>query len=277
VALLSREVDIPPEVRALAEDPFANCPDPPAELGFARFIDDRLVVHSSPTPTLQLVERLRLRPEEVGDAVVAAREFLTARGMHHAFWMISDSTMPEDLEEHLRALGMRTNDQPPLEAEQVAMALVRPPATERPRDIQAGPVRTVDEALAAVDVMSDVFGMPREQRAPMYDLSRRSFEYAQRPAAEPVGRTYVARLDGEIVGTARALLAYAGVNLVGGAVIERARGRGVYRALVWARWDDACARGTPALTVQAGKMSLPILERLGFVRVARAKVLLDQF
>jgi hypothetical protein len=67
------------------------------------------------------------------------------------------------------------------------------------------------------------------------------------------------------------------VNLIGGAVLERARRRGVYRSLVWARWDDAVARGTPALTVQAGKMSLPILERLGFVRVARAHVLLDRF
>ena len=268
-------MDIPPEVRALAEDPFAHCADPPEELGFARLVDDRFVVQS--TPVIQVVERLRLEPEDVAGAVDEVRAFLRSRGHTRAFWLVGDSTAPEDLEERLRALGMTTNDQPPLEAEEVAMALVHPPAAERPRDVDAGAVRTVEEALAAVDVGIDVFGMPPDQRSGMHDVARRAFEYWKMRAREPLVRTYVARLDGEVVGVARALLAYEGVNLIGGAVLERARRRGVYRSLVWARWDDAVARGTPALTVQAGKMSLPILERLGFVRVARAHVLLDRF
>ena len=36
-------------------------------------------------------------------------------------------------------------------------------------------------------------------------------------------------------------------------------------------------RGTPALTVQAGAMSTPILEQLGFVTVARTEHLRDRF
>jgi hypothetical protein len=47
-----------------------------------------------------------------------------------------------------------------------------------------------------------------------------------------------------------------------------ARRRGVYRALVAERWREAVARDTPALTVQAGAMSRPILEKLGFITVA---------
>jgi hypothetical protein len=58
-------------------------------------------------------------------------------------------------------------------------------------------------------------------------------------------------------------------------VLERARGRGAYRALVRARWDDAAERGTPALIVHAGRMSRPILERLGFQAVAEIDVLED--
>src|SRR3954466_5576729 len=58
---------------------------------------------------------------------------------------------------------------------------------------------------------------------------------------------------------------------------ERARGRGAYRALIRARWDDAAALGTPALITQGGSMSRPILERLGFVRVGEGHMLLDRF
>ena len=54
------------------------------------------------------------------------------------------------------------------------------------------------------------------------------------------------------------------MNLFGGSVVAEARGRGVYRALTLARWDLAVAQGTPALTIQAGRMSKPIAERLGF-------------
>jgi GNAT superfamily N-acetyltransferase len=55
-----------------------------------------------------------------------------------------------------------------------------------------------------------------------------------------------------------------GVALWGGAVVPEARGNGVYRALVRARWDHAVARGTPLLVAQAGPMSGPVLEGLGF-------------
>ena len=67
------------------------------------------------------------------------------------------------------------------------------------------------------------------------------------------------------------------MTLNGGAVLPEARGRGAYRGLVSARWDDAVARGTPALVTQAGRMSAPILERLGFREVARIKILVDRF
>jgi predicted GNAT superfamily acetyltransferase len=58
-------------------------------------------------------------------------------------------------------------------------------------------------------------------------------------------------------------------------VAKAARGRGVYRALVRARWDVAVARGTPALVVQAGTMSQPILERLGFRTVCTIRLFVD--
>ena len=90
------------------------------------------------------------------------------------------------------------------------------------------------------------------------------------------GRGFVALIDGRVVGTSYAAFGDAGVNLFGGSVLPEARGRGVYRALVRARWEAAVDRGTPALTVQAGRMSRPICERLGFVFLAPVRVFVDQ-
>jgi GNAT superfamily N-acetyltransferase len=59
-------------------------------------------------------------------------------------------------------------------------------------------------------------------------------------------------------------------------LLPQARGRGVYRALVRARWDDAVALGTPALCVHAGAMSRPILERRGFTCIGEVDVLGDR-
>jgi hypothetical protein len=44
---------------------------------------------------------------------------------------------------------------------------------------------------------------------------------------------------------------------------------------VRARWDAAVERGTPALVVQAGRMSRPILDRLGFRTVCTIRALVD--
>ena len=88
-------------------------------------------------------------------------------------------------------------------------------------------------------------------------------------------RAYGAWIDGRLAGAGRAYFTPAGVMMAGGATAEWARGRGAYRALVRARWDDAEARGTPALGVHAKETSAPILRRLGFERVLRFRRLQD--
>ena len=79
---------------------------------------------------------------------------------------------------------------------------------------------------------------------------------------------FVATVDGRVAGSAAALLSDRGLFLIGGASAPWARGRGVYRALVAARWRYAVDRGTPALAVHAIRdTSSPILRRLGFERL----------
>jgi predicted GNAT family acetyltransferase len=64
--------------------------------------------------------------------------------------------------------------------------------------------------------------------------------------------------------------------IAGGSTHPDYRGRGCYRALVRARWNAAVTRGTPLLAVQAGAMSKPILERLGFRQIATVHALVDR-
>jgi predicted GNAT family acetyltransferase len=109
---------------------------------------------------------------------------------------------------------------------------------------------------------------------------RRAFEErAERlwsvESADGPESTFVALLDGEIVAMAVARFGNTAVHLGGGGTRPDQRGRGAYTALVRARWDAAVERGTPALTVAAGAMSRPILERLGFSIVGWGDCLLD--
>jgi GNAT superfamily N-acetyltransferase len=53
-------------------------------------------------------------------------------------------------------------------------------------------------------------------------------------------------------------------SLWGGSTVPELRHRGIYTALVSARLEEARQRGARFLTVDAGEMSHPILERLGF-------------
>ncbi len=54
----------------------------------------------------------------------------------------------------------------------------------------------------------------------------------------------------------------------GGAVIAKYRGQGIYSRLFNERMNDAKMRGVQYITVDAGAMSRPILERKGFVKLA---------
>jgi hypothetical protein len=185
------------------------------------------------------VERLRLRADEVEGAVAAVDAFMREAGTRRASWWVCERSTPDDLEQRLLAAGCFIVDDDYLNA---AMVLTRePPAVE---GVEARLLETADERLEALAVQQAVFGD---------DVT-----------SEP---EYAAWIDGRVAAVGRTVWTRAGGYLVGGATAEWARGRGAYRAVVRARWDEAVRRGTPALAVGAGPMSRPILERLGFEQV----------
>jgi len=153
-----------------------------------------------------------------------------------------------------------------------ALALVDPPPATR-AEIQVRQIETFDDFVAARDIQWEAFDVPEGRRAQQRADLRRDFDESM-TLGIPVG--FIATLDGRPAATAMSIPSERGVFLIAGAVAPWARGRGAYRALVRARWDDAVARGTPALVTQANpETSHPILRRLGFVQVCEIRRLED--
>ena len=139
-----------------------------------------------------------------------------------------------------------------------------------PPNATARRVETFEEFVEACAVQWEAFEATPEE----IDEARALLDDRWR---EGVNLRHAVWLDGELVCTGTSSPTEHGLLLYGGATRAHARGRGAYRALLRARWDDAVALGTPALITQGGSMSRPILERLGFERVGEVHMLMDDF
>jgi GNAT superfamily N-acetyltransferase len=263
---------VPESVRNGAVFSVANGPNPPPELPIEKLHEDGLTVLLLPGPTGALVEPRALRTG-LESTVERVRALLREREKERAAWFVSEYATPAELAERLGRLGLGPYDEPPFEPRFAAMVRVDAPA-EGPGDVEARLPRDFEEFLAGQAVSDDAFEQDAADRK-AWEEHRRTAWSLHESGASPL-RSFVALLDGEIVGSAGALLCDHSVNLIGGSVRQDARGRGVYRALVRARWELAVERGTPALTVQAGAMSRPTLERLGFETVGWTDCLLDR-
>jgi Acetyltransferase (GNAT) family len=260
-------VTVAPAALELAENSNAFTP---LGLGEQRLEDPRFVVYlgKSRSPWSTVVQRFRLRAEEVESAVRDLREQLVALGRTSSTWEVGNSATPSDLCARLEALGMVPDREPFA----VGMVLSEAPPPPAP-GLQAGPVETLEDYRTALAIMHEAFDAPAEVRR--REAVRIAETWAQ-VEASPRMRYYVARLDGVPVGAATASFADAGVVLNAGSTLPEARGRGAYRALVAARWRDAVEHGTPVLITQAGALSRPILTRLGFREVAEIRIFLDE-
>jgi hypothetical protein len=161
--------------------------------------------------------------------------------------------------------GFGWDEPDPLQAGMV-LAQAPPPA---PPAVTVRPALTADDLRASEVIARSCFGEGELDEQELAEMVRR-YDPAR-------SRRYLAEIDGQPVGTASGTFTAHGVVLNAGSVLEPARGRGAYRALVRARWEDAEAAGTPALVTQAGAMSKPILERLGFTEICRVEALIDRF
>jgi hypothetical protein len=249
-------------LREIAEYPNSFGPLGPSD---ERIETDRYTLCMGPGMTWNTVQRQRFDAAEVDDVLAEVRALLRERGRGSTQWEVGSSAQPPDLVDRLLERGLVPDKDPYA----VALVLVHePPPT--PPELVARRVETFDEFAAACAVQWKAFDMPEEK----VDEERAMLPERWRDA---VNLRHAVWLDGELVSTGTAAPTEHGLLLYGGATAPHARGRGAYRALLRARWDDAVALGTPALITQGGSMSRPILERLGFERVGHVHMLLDEF
>jgi predicted N-acetyltransferase YhbS len=254
-----------PELREYAEMPDRFAPVV-AGSSVSRFDDGRICVLQG--PTWASVSAPNVAEEEVEGLLADVRSLIPPD--KNTTWWIGPSARPADVARRLEALGL----QPPTDRVSRLRSLVR---TLEPAAIPAGvEVRRVeiyDDFVAAREVQWDAFGTAEGRRAVQRPRLREDFEESMHLGI-PVG--FVAMLEGRPAATGMSIPSQRGVFLIAGAVAPWARGRGLYRALVRARWDDAVARGTPALVTQANpETSYPILRRLGFEEVCEITRLED--
>jgi predicted N-acetyltransferase YhbS len=254
-----------PELREYAETPdrFARVIDGSS---VSRFDDGRVCVIQG--ATWASISAPNVEPEDVEALLTEVRSLISPEKA--ATWWIGPSARPSDIVERLEALGL----EPPRDGVSRVVSLVR---TDEPAAIPPGiemrRVETYEDFVAARHVQWDAFDTPEERRAVLRPLLQHDF-YESMQLGIPVG--FIASLDGRPAAGAMSIPSERGVFLIAGAVAPWARGRGVYRALVRARWDDAVARGTPALVTQAHpQTSYPILRRLGFEEVCEIRRLED--
>ena len=248
-------------LREVAEYPNSFGPLGP---GSERIETARYTLCLGPGSTWNTVQRQRFPVDEVDDVIAEVRSALRERGRSQTQWEVGSSA-PPGLVDALLERGIVRDKEP------YAVALV---LTSEPPPIGEGltarRVETFDEYAAANAVQWEAFEAPPDDVAEGRELLPKLYR-------ETPNVTHAVWLDGEIVCAGTSAPTEHGFLLYGGATVPRARGRGAYKALNRARWDDAVVRGTPALITQGGSMSRPILEKLGFERVGEVHMLLDVF
>jgi len=264
---------VPADVAFQAINPSAAGPEPPVESGVVRVLTPRFCLLMTPMPTVSFVEAVTVPASEVAPVVAEVRDLLRARQRHQAAWELASSDA--EMLAALRGQGMTAYVEPPLEPEYTSMALLQEPLGRPSPEIVVRQAVELEDFLAIGALAEAMLGLSAEDQAGFVESLERRYRLQQEGRATMTG--YLALLDGRVVGEAQAMLTTTGTNLSGSSVLPDVRGRGVYRALVAARWDQAVGRGRPALTVQAGSMSRPILERLGFVTVSHRLILCDRF
>lgn len=242
-----------------AEDPeyFIEPPE-----GAERIADDRFCVVIGSERRWAGVCRLRL-PGEPAMLAATVEEILgLVSGVTTVVWNVGSSARPERLPERLRALGLRDPD-PPLDPVVAVLVLAEQPAAVAGVEVRR--IESLDDHLTGLEIMLAAATWTEEAAAAERARASQTFERRMRRGA----LQWLASVDGKPAAYAAAERGRAGLYLAGGSTVPAARGRGCYRALVRARWDEAMRLGTSGLAVQAQYgSSAPILRRLGFVETA---------
>lgn len=261
----------PSSIALLAEEPVAHIVDPlpPVE----RVVTERYCVRLGPAPTETVVQRVRCDEYHLAGLIAEVRALITKRGHRRAIWFVGPSSRPPNLLALLGHAGFVPTTTPPFEPQYAAMTMTEPPAPPAETGISARRIETLDELITGLRIDAVATGTPSGELDAVLHAAPDMFEAELRDGQ----LTFLAFDEtGQPIGVATAVLSPFGLELAAASTLPDHRGRGAYRAMVHARWLEAVRRGTPALAVQAGANSRPILERLGFQTLCTLHAVTDQ-
>jgi ribosomal protein S18 acetylase RimI-like enzyme len=196
------------------------------------------------------------------DAVIAEQVAVFGGRGERFEWKLYDYDEPADLADRLVAAGFVAEDAESFVVAEVGEVMQTLRSAELPAGVTA--VRVTDSA--GVELMGKVQGLVFDDDKS--DL--REAILAQLTQTPEVVEIVLAMAGDEPVSAARVefLPGTEFAGLWGGGTLPQWRRRGIYRALVRYRAELAAARGYKYLTVDASPDSRPILERVGFTRLA---------
>jgi len=199
-------------------------------------------------------------------AIASAVEYF--RGLGRQFeWKHHGYDEPADLPERLRAAGFEPDDEETLVAGEVSEVRSRLASAPAPEGVTIRRLREDPDGMAADWAMvNDVHSAVWDE-----DATGLVREVSAEQAADPTAMSvWVAEAgDGSLVCSAW-IRFHEGTDfasLWGGSTLAEWRGRGIYKALVSRRADEAAERGFRFLQVDCSDDSRPILERLGMHRL----------
>jgi GNAT superfamily N-acetyltransferase len=188
-------------------------------------------------------------------AACVDRQVAYFRGLGRDFeWKLHDHDLPASLGSLLRARGFEAD------APEVVMTwdLSRRLDAPAPEGCEVRPLRD-DESLDAVTTVQNAVWTDEKLDWLAASLAR------ERSAKPEAIRFHAVWKDGLPVCAGWTRLHGTFASLFGGSTLKEHRGRGVYRAMLASRLEEARRRGASFALVDARPMSRPILERLGFV------------
>ena len=243
-------------LRAMADAVGALLESSEGVAGVASVVSDELVMGSLgiPTPPLNGVWLARFDEPTVEASIDETIDWFDRRGMPFTWWIGPDST-PADLADRLIQRGFRLD-----EAAVPGMAI---DLAALPDDAPEGglTVERVTDPLAyreAARVVVEGFEAPPVMQTAIEAFAALGF------AETNAQQMFVARLDGQAVGTSLGVRAGDVLGIFNVATVERARRRGVGRAVTLAALRNGAAAGCRIGVLQASEMGHPVYERLGF-------------
>ncbi len=254
--------------RAIAEDAQAYLPPRPSTVREDQ--GDVVLRHVpvSPRHWYGSATRPRFDAASAERRIADVRSWFGRLGREEFMWMVGESATPADLRTRLEAMGAMPDPEDPV-SEAMVLHHEPPPG---PPEIEIGRVRTFEDFRDAMWIpLADA---PEEVWAQTEVNLRRAWEEARH---DDQMYSFLARIDGRAISTGQLVWLSNGLPYLGGATTLRAdRGRGAFRSLVRARWDEAAQRGVPMLLVQAGHQSAPIFRSLGFRTTGIVWIYLDR-